>query len=505
LEPELPVDGTTGYDALREITGVFVQPAGAEPLGVLAEQFTGARGDTAALEQQERALKATAVTEGLAVELARLCRELGAGDWERQVVALVQHLPVYRADYPSTGHYLDDAFDNAAAAHPELPFAALRQHLLENTTASRRFAQLSGAAMAKAVEDCLFYRTSRLVALQEVGGDPGRFGVPRSEMHLFLSEHARQWPRAMTALSTHDTKRGEDVRARIAVLSQVPSRWAEVLRQWESLAPAPDRAAGYFLWQNFFGVWPRDGKVDEAFQDRLRAYARKALREAAVRTTWADPDLVFEAQVDTWIERVCSEAVAPLVADFVGELHPHAWANSLGQKLLQLAAPGIPDVYQGTELLEDSLVDPDNRRAVDFAAHAELLDGAAGATAKLHVVRTVLQLRRERPDEFVGGDYDPLTPTGPAQSHVVGFARARPHALPEVIALASRFTATLEPTAWAETTVPLPAGKWVDRLSGGVFEGSASAERLFHALPVALLVRGGEELRAPSPLRPGDH
>lgn len=507
LEPELAVDGTTGYDALRELGGVFVHPGAAAALADLAQEFTGSRGDAAALEAEESALKVAAVTTGLAVELGRLVRELGGGQCQRQIAEVVRRLPVYRADYPGAGRYLDAAFDAAAAANPGLPFAALRQRLLESAPASARFAQLSGAAMAKAAEDSLFYRTARLVALQEVGGSPARFGVPRSELHLFLSDHARQWPRTMTTLSTHDTKRGEDVRARVAVLSQLPREWARAVRAWDAAAPCPDRALGYFLWQNIVGVWPVSGRVTGELRERLRSYALKAAREAAVRTTWADPDAAFEGALLAWVDQVCAGQVAEAVTEFVRVAHPHGVANSLGQKLLQLAAPGVPDVYQGTEVPEDCLVDPDNRRPVDFAALAARLDSLEGVVpaeaAKQLVVRAVLGLRRERPDEFVGGDYQALSASGPAQTHVVGFARARAGALPEVLALATRFTASLDPQLWARTVVPLPEGHWVDRFTGVVHTGDAPAAALFAALPVALLVRGGEELRAPAPLRRG--
>ena len=181
----------------------------------------------------------------------------------------------------------------------------------------------------------------------------------------------------MTTLTTHDTKRGEDVRARIGVLSQVPSLWAEFVGRWEKVALSPDPATGLFLWQNIFGVWPADGEVTDELRDRLHAYAEKAIREAAWHTSWNDPDAEFEDAVHRWLDAVLDGPVARELTNLVARLEAHAENDALGQKLLALTAPGIPDIYQGTELWDDSLVDPDNRRAVDYAARREALTVAA--------------------------------------------------------------------------------------------------------------------------------
>ena len=226
---------------------------------------------------------------------------------------------------------------------------------------------------AKAVEDCLFYRDARLVSLNEVGGEPHRFGVGAAEFHHSAATRARLWPQTMTTLTTHDTKRGEDVRARIGVLSQVPSLWTEFLARWEIEAPSPDPATGQFLWQNIFGVWPVSGEVTDELRDRLHGYAEKAIREAAWHTSWNDPDTAFEDAVHRWLDTVLDGPVAGELTKLVAQLNPHAASDALGQKLLALTVPGIPDVYQGTELWDDSLVDPDNRRPVDYAARRAAL------------------------------------------------------------------------------------------------------------------------------------
>ena len=177
----------------------------------------------------------------------------------------------------------------------------------------------------------------------------------------------------MTTLTTHDTKRGEDVRARIGVLSQVPSLWTEFLARWEIAAPSPDVATGQFLWQNIFGVWPASGQVSDELRGRLHAYAEKAIREASWHTSWNDPDAAFEDAIHRWVDTVLDGPVAGQLTELVAQLNSHAASDALGQKLLALTVPGIPDIYQGTELWDDSLVDPDNRRPVDYAARRAAL------------------------------------------------------------------------------------------------------------------------------------
>ena len=191
-----------------------------------------------------------------------------------------------------------------------------------------RLQQLCGAVTAKSMEDCLFYRDARLVSLNEVGGEPQRFGVSAAEFHQSAATRARLWPRAMTTLSTHDTKRGEDVRARIGVLSQVPSLWAELVGKWVVLAPPPDAATGLFLWQNIFGVWPVDGTVTDELRDRLHAYAEKAIREAATHTSWNDPDTEFEAAVHAWLDAVIDGPVATELTSLVARLDEHARSDA---------------------------------------------------------------------------------------------------------------------------------------------------------------------------------
>ena len=286
LEPTLPVAGTTGYNVLREVGGLFIDPTGAPALTALYES-TGV--DYHAAPAVLRDLKATVATGTLSSELARLRRAVvaAAGADHPQlpdaVAALLGHIDVYRSDYQGLAALLPSALAETAAVAPELarPLEVLAAALAVGGEPDTRLQQLCGAVTAKSVEDCLFYRDARLVSLNEVGGEPHRFGVGAAEFHHTAATRARLWPQEMTTLTTHDTKRGEDVRARIGVLSQVPSLWVEFVTRWEGLEPSPDRATGLFLWQNIFGVWPVDGEITDGLRDRLHAYTEKAIREAA--------------------------------------------------------------------------------------------------------------------------------------------------------------------------------------------------------------------------------
>ena len=369
LDPSLPVAGTTGYDVLRETGGVFIDPAGAGPLTELAAA-AGFSEDRAA--EALREIKIRTATTTLGSEMARLCRRIrevtGAdhADLENAVAALLAQTGVYRADYPIMAQVLSAAIAATVDREPDFaePLAMLTAAMAASPEASARLQQLCGAMTAKSVEDCYFYRNPRLVSLNEVGGDPHRFGVSAAEFHRSAAVRAQLWPQAMTTLSTHDTKRGEDVRARIGVLSQVPALWAELVTRWEAMTPAPDPLTGLFLWQNIFGVWPRAGQVDAELRARLHDYAEKATREAAVHTSWNDADAGFEQDLHTWVDAVCDGPAGVELTELVAQLGEHAHNDALGQKLLALTVPGVPDVYQGTEVWEDSLVDPDNRRPV---------------------------------------------------------------------------------------------------------------------------------------------
>jgi (1->4)-alpha-D-glucan 1-alpha-D-glucosylmutase len=393
----------------------------------------------------------------------------------------------------------------AEAAAREVPGRADEVRLLADLALGRlgrdllrdeftvRFQQTTGPVMAKGVEDTAFYRYLRLAALNEVGGDPGTAGQRPDRVHAWAERRQATHPWGQTALSTHDTKRSEDVRARLALLSEVPDAWAEALAGFREAA-APHRPAApevhpadeYLLWQTLVGAWPLDG-------ERLAAYMAKAMREAKLRTTWATPDAPYEAAVDGFARAVAADpAVRGAVDGFVRGLAPHWRANVLSQKLVQLTLPGVADGYQGCEVVDLSLVDPDNRRPVDhdaIAGRLRRLDGGGRPgdldDEKLLVTATALRLRRDHPEWFTGPDagYAPL-PTGSV--HAFGFVRAG-----RVVTVATRLPATLEGDGgWGPATVALPPGRWTDLLTGAPpRDGVVAAADLLGDLPVALLVR----------------
>lgn len=484
LDPDLPIQGTTGYEVLREIGGLFIDPAGEPALTALTEQAGQPHSDD---REALRRLKIETATGALSGDLARLCRsvEQAAGVGHPRlpdaVSGLLASIEVYRCDYRALSQVLGTAMADTVHRHPDLaePLALLSVALSHPEPAAR-LQQLCGAVTAKAVEDRYFYRDARLVSLNEVGGDPRRFGVSAAEFHRAASVRARLWPAAMTTISTHDTKRGEDVRARIGVLSQLPSLWSELVTGWQRSTPCPDRLTGLFLWQNIFGVWPADGHLSAALRGRLHDYTRKAIRESGTRTSWSDPDHDFEQAVHDWLDSVLDGPVAAELTDLVNRVLPHAHSDALGQKLLSLTVPGVPDVYQGTELWEDSLVDPDNRRPVDYGERRDALKRMEHP--KIRVVSAALKARRDRPDTFRSGDYRPLAVTGSAADHVVAFGRGR-----DVVVAVCRWTVSL--TEWGDTVVPLPPGVWTDRITGMPHTGPAAAGELFADLPVVLLER----------------
>jgi (1->4)-alpha-D-glucan 1-alpha-D-glucosylmutase len=297
--------------------------------------------------------------------------------------------------------------------------------------------------MAKGVEDCAFYRYPRLTSLNEVGGDPSVFSVTVAEVHEAMAARQRDWPHAMTALSTHDTKRSEDVRARIAVLAEAPGLWERTLVTLLDAAPLPDQGFGNLLWQAAYGAWPIS-------RDRLHAYAEKAMREAGDRTTWTDPDEDYESAVHAAVDAAYDDAGVRAVLEALdADLAAAGRSNALAAKLLSLTVPGVPDVYQGSELGDLSLVDPDNRRPVDFDAAERSL--AERSNAKQAVTAGALRLRRDRPELFTA--YTPVLADGPAAGHVLAFDRGG------AVTVVTRLPLGLaELGGWGETVVALPGG-----------------------------------------------
>ncbi|TVT50611.1 malto-oligosyltrehalose synthase, partial [Amycolatopsis rhizosphaerae] len=482
LPQSWPVDGTTGYDALREIGGLFVDPA--------AEQFfTDLAGspDYPEIELEARRL----VTDGiLAAEVRRIAALVTGLDPEAARAAVAEVMiafPVYRSYLPEGAAHWAAAVELARDRRGDLAGAldALDRQVRADPHGelATRLQQTSGMVVAKGSEDTTFYRYTRFVALNEVGGVPTEFGTTVEEFHDAAARREAAYPAAMTTLTTHDTKRSEDVRARLAVLSELPEEFAEAVHAWTARYPIDEPSLNLLAWQTLVGAWPIE-------PGRLRRYLVKAAREAKIRTTWTEQDEGFEHAIAAWSERVVLDGELG-VAEFVGRIKGPGWSNALGQKLIQLTAPGVPDVYQGTELWDLSLVDPDNRRPVDFALRRDILDRLVAGerpeiddsgAAKLHVVRGALTLRRDRPELFRG--YRRLLAEGPAAHHVVAFARNG------LVTVATRLPVGLAAAGgWHETVLPLPPGTWTDVLTGEPADGGVAA--MLGRYPVALLVRGG--------------
>jgi (1->4)-alpha-D-glucan 1-alpha-D-glucosylmutase len=338
--------------------------------------------------------------------------------------------------------------------------------------------------MAKGVEDCAFYRYNRLGSLTEVGGEPHEFAIDVAEFHDRQMRRQSQLPHSMTALTTHDTKRGEDVRARLDVLSEMADEWAATLDELRAIAPLDDKPTENLLWQAIVGSWP-------ASRDRLHAYAEKAARESGTSTTWTSPVEAFETRMHQLIDLALDDpSVNRRIEATVASVRDAGWSNGLAAKALQLTMPGMPDVYQGSELWETSLVDPDNRRPVDYALRRRLLadidagqlpDIDAVGAVKLLVTSRALRLRRDHPELFSG--YRPVTATGVAAAHVVAFDRGG------AITVATRLPLGLRRRGgWGDTAIDVEADM-VDAITGThVVAGSVALGQLLRRYPVAILI-----------------
>jgi (1->4)-alpha-D-glucan 1-alpha-D-glucosylmutase len=527
-----PIDGTVGYEFANLVLGLYVDPRSEAVLDDLYAQVVGHDVDydtvvDAAKRQVLTGLFAAEV-DGLHRQLTELADTAGSvsdGDLLRD--ALVETLvcfPVYRtyvradeADLDEDDRaYVTAAVARARARRPDLdePLDLLCELLLlqQGGAASAdfvmRFQQLSGPVMAKGVEDTAFYRYLRFVAVNEVGGAPHELGTSVGEFHAANQQRHRDRPNTMLTTSTHDTKRSEDVRARLAVLSELPDLWVRAVQEWSELAvrhrgdrgPAPEHEL--LLLQTLLGAWPLDA-------ERAVAYMLKAAREGKRHTDWIDGDPRYEADLEAAVRGLLADADArALILRLLEVVGPAGRLTSLSQTLLKLTSPGVPDVYQGTELWDLSLVDPDNRRPVDLglrrrllkelgpdAPHpVELLARMDEAVPKLWLTAAALRLRRELPEAF-GPDasYLPLLAAGDRQDHVVAFGRGE-----RVLTVAPRLVVGLGGAFvdwdWGDTRLPVPPGRWRCQLSGHVVDGGGEValDDLLAAFPVALLTRDGE-------------
>ncbi len=502
LEPgeELPrwaTAGTTGYDTLGLIDRVLTDGSAAEALDGLDARLRGEPVDWHELTHRTKRKIADGI---LRAEVLRLEREVRAADaWgdagapadaADAIAELLACFPVYRSYLPDGLEHLGAAAERAKQHRPDL--AETIDALLPvlgnaRQDAALRFQQTSGMVMAKGVEDTAFYRYSRLTSLNEVGGDPDVFDVTVHDFHTAMGRRQAEWPHAMNALSTHDTKRGEDVRARITTISELPGSWEALLDRLLVFAPHRGKAFANLLLQAVVGAWP-------ASEERLLAYMEKAAREADAITHWTDPDERYERHLAELVRHVMADPAKGDVEAFLAETEAGFRANVLAAKLLNLTIPGFPDVYQGSEALEQSLVDPDNRRPVDWArmdalreaAREPIAEGWDLEVAKVRLVREALRLRREHPERFER--YEPVRASGEAEDHVVAFDRGG------VVAVATRLPIALAARGgWGSTTLHLPprgddAVRWRDLLTGREIDGGETRlADLLSTLPVALL------------------
>jgi (1->4)-alpha-D-glucan 1-alpha-D-glucosylmutase len=526
LPEDWPVAGTTGYDFLNRVTGLLVDPEGERPLTEFYTRFTGVTADYPAMVRDKKHL---VLKELFGSDVARLTsllvniceRQKRYRDYTRRELTgmlreVIACFPVYRTYIEADSgrisdddrRIIDEAIEAAKQNRPEIDvdlFDFLRDLLQLRVTGEleselvMRFQQHTGPVMAKGVEDTVFYNFNRLVALNEVGGDPGQFSLSVEQFHANCRETQKRWPNAMLASTTHDTKRSEDVRARITLLSEIPEAWADAVGRWSAhnarhrRDDMPDSNLEYLLYQTLVGAWPIE-------PGRLVEYMLKACREAKAYTSWNNQNPDYEAAVGEFARALLAddEFLDDLKA-FVDPLIAPGRVNSLSQALIKLTAPGVPDIYQGAELWVLSLVDPDNRRPVDFALRRRLLDALEGATVeeivrrpdeglpKLHLTRQALHLRRRHPEWFgPEGGYTALAATGPRAQHVVAFGRG--HGC-DCITVAPRLPIRLG-GRWDGTTLALPDRRWVNELTGEeVAGGKVPVADLLRRFPVALLSR----------------
>ncbi len=562
LPEEWPVAGTTGYEFGRAVTGLQVDAGGLQALDDLYHRFTGKPERFADLlaRQKLRMLRDlfAGEIERRSAELFELSdRDRSARDLSRRQLAdalaeVTASLPVYRlygragAARPADRALLDQAMAEVAARRPDLDGAVLawvrRVLALDLGDAAdepslarawvelvMRWQQLSGPVMAKGLEDTALYQYNRLLSLNMVGGepDPPRRHLSAGEFHRRAAAQLARWSGGLNATTTHDSKRSEDVRSRLHVLAEIPDVWLRAVWRWRSLnqphrwsrgaRTVPDPNEELFVYQTLLGAWPLTAGEMDGFAERIRAYLVKATREAKVHTSWLEPDEEHEAAVVAFADALLDQGRAP---DFRADMERLAgrvarWGavNSLAQLVLKLAAPGVADFYQGTELWTLTLVDPDNRRPVDLAARARLLAEVERAASesglaallrnwrdgrvKLLVTARGLRARRAEPDLFLRGDYLPLEAGGHAADHLFGFARRREGAW--LVCAVPRFPARLAAgfplgaRTWRDTILALPPGapdRWTDVTTGQLCraeEGGLRAADLFRWLPVALL------------------
>ena len=575
LPKDWPVHGTTGYEFANLVNGLFVDSESRGRMDRIYRAFIGPHADFDQLAYDCRKL---VMERALASELNVLANSLSRialsdrhtcdftlNNLRDALMEIVASFPVYRTyvtgdavspeDREHITHAVGLARQRSSVADYSV-FDFIQQMLLTEQGAghgqlyhgrvaafARKVQQFSSAVMAKGIEDTSFYRFNRLVSLNEVGGDPRQFGVSVEKFHRKTGCRREHWPHGMLATSTHDTKRSEDVRARINVLSEIPALWRKRVRNWRELngsqksqqngEEAPSRNDEYLFYQTLVGVWPFDEQeaTGEAFRSRVRDYMLKAVREGKAQTSWANQNKAYESAVTSFVESVLDPAVSSRFLSDFSAFHRFVarigMYNSLSQTLIKLTAPGVPDIYQGTELWDLSLVDPDNRRAVDYGQRKRILfelveahqplDRARALSEtmqdgriKLYLTSTALNIRKLHNELFLDGDYVPLSVAGPSSNHIVSFARV--HGGGTAVVAVPRLTARLlrenhgsvcDPGLWLDTRIEVPSpGQYRNVFTGEEVSAECGEKRnwipsakVFENFPVALMLlekTGGE-------------
>ncbi|HEY9862164.1 MAG TPA: malto-oligosyltrehalose synthase [Candidatus Obscuribacterales bacterium] len=563
LPRDWPIEGTSGYDYLNYVSGIFCKAENESRFDEIYAKLTRFRSTYADLVNENKRLILEKNLAGDIENLTRLLKNISSkyrygndftiNGLKRALAEILTIFPIYRTyvtqegfserDRPYITEVIDSAKERVPLLQNELNFIEkllLLDYEDSLTQAEKdywlyfvmRMQQYTGPLMAKGVEDTTLYVYNRLISLNEVGGDPSHFGLSLEAFHEFNQKRQAKWPHAMSATATHDTKRGEDMRARLNVLSEIPDEWEQQVTHWSQMNRSqkvrrqreimPDDNDEYFFYQTVVGAFPFQADEFEQFVGRIKDYVIKAVREAKVHTAWLRPDAEYENAFAQFVDSVLLPAEDN---PFLKELRPfqqrvayYGMFNSLSQTLLKLASPGIPDLYQGTEFWELSLVDPDNRRPVNFeqrqacledlkqkiAANvpeliSELLDSKEDGRIKLFLTFQGLQARNQAVELFRDGDYLPLKVTGQWQNHVVAFARRYQDQM--AIAIAPRFLTEmiqpgeypLTPQVWQDTAIELPSGTpsmWRSALTAQSLEANGTllvGEALQH-FPVALLL-----------------
>jgi (1->4)-alpha-D-glucan 1-alpha-D-glucosylmutase len=516
-----PVQGTTGYDFLNQVNGLLIQSKNEKILTDFYSEFTGEPTNPTEVVQEKKRLVLQTIFTTEVNRLAELLVQIVARhsvlkNFVREQIreALIEFaasFPVYRTYIrpaenfvgENDSQFIGQAITTAKKLRGDLPpelfdflsgLLLLKFHgELENDFVAR-FQQLTSPAMAKGVEDTAFYCLNRFASINEVGGDPGKFGVSAEEFHEFCGRLQIHWPRTMLASSTHDTKRSEDVRARMNLLSEIPGEWREAVLRWSKMNGwhrknnFPDRNMEYLFYQTLVGAWP-------VSPERILGFMEKAAHEAKQQTDWNNRNPEYESALKHFVTATMTDAdFTDDLQKFVVPLVEGGHVNSLAQTLIKLNAPGAPDIYQGNELWDFSLVDPDNRRLIDFELRkklpAEMKNLYAGeiwkrraeGLPKLWLIQKTLKLRERFPD-FFGFNYKPVFARGEKSENIIAFSRGE-----KIITIIPRFLLELN-NDWQNTSLELPRGNWQNEFTAENFNGKVRMENLFQQFPVALLVR----------------